>query len=148
MDQKAPLWTVWAQEFDSWPINGFNGHLGHPYDKGRAHKRPVLRRMSVMGISALGRVSARLTLARSPRMGCQDPDRTIRLNHQVSWPHPLRVLPRQEGIAIPKTRHGRQEKARALRVLPFEKTSKGVFYSSAGSGATPTGCARAHPLES
>ena len=29
-----------------------------------------------------------------------------------------------------------KKKAKALRVLPSRKSSKGVFYSSAGSGAT------------
>ena len=77
-----------------------------------------------------------------------DPNRTIQLmNHQISRPYPRRVQPRQEGITIPRTRRGRQKKARALRVLSFEKTSKVVFYSI-GSRATPTGCAHVHPLAS
>jgi hypothetical protein len=35
-----------------------------------------------------------------------------------------------------KTSHGPLRESRALRVLPFEKASRGVFYSSTGSGAT------------
>jgi len=43
---------------------------------------------------------------------------------------------RGKGITVPMSCYGQQKKAKAFRVLPFEKASKGVFYSSAGSGAT------------
>ena len=43
---------------------------------------------------------------------------------------------RQKGIAILGHAVGYKKKAKALRLLPSRKASKGVFYSSAGLGAT------------
>ena len=50
---------------------------------------------------------------------------------------PLEDRSRQKGIAVlPGHAVGYKKKAKALRVLPSGKASKGVFYSSAGLGAT------------
>ena len=43
---------------------------------------------------------------------------------------------RGKGITAPRSRCGQQKKTEACRVLPFRKASEGVFYSSAGLGAT------------
>ena len=32
--KKTPLRPVWAQEFDGWPINGFDSRSKHPYNEG------------------------------------------------------------------------------------------------------------------
>ena len=49
--------------------------------------------------------------------------------------------PQQKGIAIlPGHAAGYKKKAKALKVLPSGKASKGVLYSSAGSGASVGYC--------
>ena len=75
-----------------------------------------------MRLSVHDRVSAWLTLDRSPRTGYQDPNWAIRLNnHRTSQPYPRRV-----------------------RITPQAIRSE----SPGGSGSTPDGCTRAHPLAS
>ena len=60
-------------------------------------------------------------------------------NHQNSRPYLQRVRPRQEGITIPRTRRGREKKARALRVLPFMKPSREYSTPPQAQGLHPPG---------